>query len=546
MDLLTPRTPSITSLRDIPVSIFQHLRCSICFDILQKPVTTSCGHTFCKKCLDRHITFNDIVCPLCKQHLKLKPNVNIAFEDILDAFHQAQKPSKDEFTGQPGDIPCDICPDSRKYKAVKSCLMCLLSYCNKHLKRHDNKLRSKGHKLVKPLNELDQWACMSHGRPLELYSISEEKLICSLCVQEGIHVVSVEEEKGRRQVTLGTVISEKKHQMQQGEEKVKELDNAAKSCLALIEQETKEIQKVFNAIKKAVQKAEDKALKPLEDRKKQVEQQAEELKRDLQKTMTTLNNTISELQTLIDEEDPVFFLQSYPSVTMADNYNDWTSVFLDTELSFGTVRSMEVTMMANIKDEFEKLSRIETARIKKFGVDVTLDPETANAQLLVSEDMREVCCSSVEKKDAPDCPERFDLFGSILGKNWLTEGRAFWVVEVGNKRGWDIGVAREEADRKGPLSLKPSQGYWVIVHYNGDNYAALEDPPTLLSLSNEPRKIGVFVDYSEKLVSFYDMEAETHIYSFIDCAFGEVIRPYFSPHLNQDKPLVICPVNPSE
>lgn len=43
---------------------------------------------------------------------------------------------------------------------------------------------------------------------------------------------------------------------------------------------------------------------------------------------------------------------------MADNYNDWTSVFLDTELSFGTVRSMEVTMMANIKDEFEKLSRI--------------------------------------------------------------------------------------------------------------------------------------------------------------------------------------------
>lgn len=43
---------------------------------------------------------------------------------------------------------------------------------------------------------------------------------------------------------------------------------------------------------------------------------------------------------------------------MVDNGNDWTSVFLDTDLSFGTIRSMEVTMMANIKDEFEKLSRI--------------------------------------------------------------------------------------------------------------------------------------------------------------------------------------------
>lgn len=204
MGPFTPRTPSLTSLRDTPVSILQHLKCSICIDVLQEPVTTTCGHTFCKKCLDRHMTINDLVCPLCQQHLKLKPKVNIVFRDILNNFHEAQKPSKDEFTGQSGEVPCDICPDSRKYKAVKSCLMCLLSYCNKHLKRHHNKLRSKGHKLVAPLNELDQWACMAHGRPLELYSVIEEKLICSLCVQEGINVVSVEQEKGRRQVNIKT------------------------------------------------------------------------------------------------------------------------------------------------------------------------------------------------------------------------------------------------------------------------------------------------------------------------------------------------------
>lgn len=183
--------------------------------------------------------------------------------------------------------------------------------------------------------------------------------------------------------------------------------------------------------------------------------------------------------------------------------------------------------------------------ISDLSVDVTLDPDTANAQLLISDDLREVR-SSVEKNDVPDCPERFDMFGSVLGQIWLTEGKAFWVVDVGNKRGWDIGVAREEANRKGALSIKPSQGYWVIVHYNGDNYAALEDPPTLLSLSNKPYKVGVFVDYNEKLVSFYDMEAENHIYSFTDCAFGEAIRPYFSPHLNQNEPLVICPISPSE
>ncbi|KAF4071475.1 hypothetical protein AMELA_G00273700 [Ameiurus melas] len=545
MNPFRPFTPSYSTLRDTPVSILQHFKCSICFDILEEPVTTTCGHTFCKKCLDRHMAINDIVCPLCKQHLRLKPQVNIAFRDILKDFYEAQSPSPDEFTGQSGEVPCDVCPDSRKFKAVKSCLMCLLSYCNQHLKRHHNKLRSKGHKLVEPLNELDQRACMVHGRPLELYSLSEGKLICCLCVQGGTNVVSVEEERDRRQAELGTVISEMKQLIQQREEKVKELDNSAANCLALIDQETKEIKKVFNAMKKEIQKAENEALIPLEERRREVEQEAEELKRDLQRKITTLRNTISDLQKVRDEEDPVFFLQSYPSVKMEDNDNDWTSIFLDTDLSFGTIRSMEVTMMANIKDEFEKLSRIETARIMKYEVDVTLDPDTANAQLLISDDMRQVH-SSVEKMDVSDCPERFDMFGSVLGQNPLVEGRAFWVVEVGNKRGWDIGVARDEANRKGALSLKPSQGYWAIVHYNDDNYAALEDPPTLLSLSNKPCKVGVFVDHSEKLVSFYDMEEETHIYSFTDCKFGAVLKPYFSPHLNENDPLIICPINSSE
>ncbi|KAK3507734.1 hypothetical protein QTP70_034839 [Hemibagrus guttatus] len=317
-----------------------------------------------------------------------------------------------------------------------------------------------------------------------------------------------------------------------------------KSLQNLIDQETKEIKNVFSAIKKAIQKAEDEALRPLEERRKQVEQEAMDLKGDLSGKIKTMSKTISDLQTLRNEEDPVFFLQGYSSTTVVDDNSDWTSVSLNCDLSFGTIRNTEVTMMANIKDEFEKLSRIEVARVKKFGVDVTLDPDTANAHLVISEDMRQVQ-NSEEKRDVSDSPERFDLFGSILGQNRITD-RAFWVVEVGNKKGWDIGVAREEANKNGEIALKPSQGYWVIVHYNGDNYAALEETPITLSLSNAPCKVGVFVDYNEKLVSFYDMEAETHIYSFTDCNFGSVIRPYFSPHIKEKDPLVICPVNPNE
>ncbi|XP_046699182.1 E3 ubiquitin-protein ligase TRIM21-like [Silurus meridionalis] len=415
----------------------------------------------------------------------------------------------------------------------------LVVLMQKHLKRHENKLLFREHKLVAPQNELEQWACIVHGRPLELYLVNKEKLICSLCVEKWTNVVSVEEERDRKQTELGSVLSEMKQKIQQRVEKLKELDNSKANCLALIAQETNEIQNVFSAIKKEVQKAEDEALKPLKDRRRQVEQEAKKLESDLQRNITKLSNTISDLETLRHHEDPVFFLQNYPSVKMEDY--DWISVPLDTALSFGTIRNLEATMMANIKNVFEKLSKIELARVKKFGVNVTLDPDTGHAQLLISDDMRQVRWS-VEKKDAPDCDERFDVFGSILGQNQLTKGRAFWEVEVGDNQGWDIGVSNEEANRKGALSLKPSEGYWAIVHYNDDSYTALEDTPTQLFLSNKPSKVGVFFDYSEKLVSFYDMDAETHIYSFTDCAFEAVIKPYFSPHLKENETLVICPI----
>lgn len=66
---------------------------------------------------------------------------------------------------------------------------------------------------------------------------------------------------------------------------------------------------IFNAIKRAVQKAENEALLPLENRRRQVEQEITRLERDLKKNIDTLSNTISDMETVRNEEDPIFFLQ---------------------------------------------------------------------------------------------------------------------------------------------------------------------------------------------------------------------------------------------
>lgn len=176
-----------------------------------------------------------------------------------------------------------------------------------------------------------------------------------------------------------------------------------------------------------------------------------------------------------------------------------------------------------------------------------LDAATAHRSLLLSDDMKEVRDGG-EDAQVEDTPQRFDLFASILALNSLSSGMAYWEVEVSNKTGWDLGVARADVQRRGGLSLDPHHGFWVTVHYDHDKYAALTVPAVPLHLKEKPKKVGVFVDYEEGLVSFYDVAAQTHIYSFTECAFGEEIFPYFSPHTKKDEtntaPLVISAVKP--
>ncbi|XP_038588612.1 uncharacterized protein LOC119913282 isoform X2 [Micropterus salmoides] len=211
------------------------------------------------------------------------------------------------------------------------------------------------------------------------------------------------------------------------------------------------------------------------------------------------------------------------------------------DLSF-SIRTFRATssMMEQIRQKLEELASIELKWISKFAVDVKLDPTTAN-RCLVAADGKKVS-SGGEKQEAPDAPGRS---GSVLGLNRLTSGKSYWEAVVSKNTRWDLGVAKRDANRKEKLLLNPGNGYWVIAHYEDEKYAALTAPPVRLSLKEKPAKVGVFVDYEEGLVSFYDVTAQSHIYSFTDCSFTGEIYPYFSLHLvdgERADPLILSTV----
>ncbi|CAG5929260.1 unnamed protein product [Menidia menidia] len=529
-------------------SLQKHLSCSVCMETFKDPVTTACGHTFCRKCLDLHIEHASSSCPLCKTHLNKAPSVNIVLRDIIQLNNKPRRRPPNEFTGGPGEVRCDVCTEPN-LKAEKSCLVCLASYCSTHIQNHYSAERLKGHKLVEPVGDMDARACLIHGRPLELFSRNQQKCVCVQCIDRQEEVVSAEEECQAKKAQLDDIKKDFQQKIRERRAKMDEINTALRSCKDQLDSEWWDIDNVFQAVLAIVEAAQKAILKPVEEKRRSLETEAEGHSEKLKAEIKKLEILMSEIDDFSALEDHMLFLQRFPSVAVHSDLMDWTGVKLDTSLSFGTMIKTTTMAMEKIQQELHKLSAIELRRVPKFTVDVKLDPATAHKRLVVSDDGKEVKDGG-EEQELEDSPARFDLFGSVLGLCGLASGKSYWEVEVGHKTGWDLGVVRGSSSRRGKLKVNPDHGFWALVHYEEENYAAMTEPPLRLSPRAKPKKVGVFVDYEEGLVSFYDVTARSHIYSFHKCSFTNELYPYFSPHVKQgeknSEPLVISAEKQSE
>ncbi|XP_076145662.1 E3 ubiquitin-protein ligase TRIM21-like [Alosa pseudoharengus] len=184
-------------------------------------------------------------------------------------------------------------------------------------------------------------------------------------------------------------------------------------------------------------------------------------------------------------------------------------------------------------------------RIKSHAVDVTLDPDTAHAHLILSADGKQVRCGDTPQ-NVPDNSERFSRYVNVLGKQGFSAGRFYYEVQVKGKTAWTLGVAKDSISRDREDTLSTKNGYWTIWLRNG-TYKALAEFSVPLSLKEKPQRVGVFVDYEAGLVSFYDADCWYHLYSYANVKFTEKLYPFFSPYTNDggknSSPLIISSVS---
>ncbi|XP_062240114.1 E3 ubiquitin-protein ligase TRIM47-like [Platichthys flesus] len=169
--------------------------CCICLDESTRPASLPCGHAFCLACVGEYWRISgSCQCPLCKACFPTRPQL------------QTHPPTQSQVGAAPlkaGEVPCDLCPGRRP--AVKSCLVCLASYCDAHLELHYQSEALGGHLLIGVVKNLEDPVCRVHGKPLDRFCRSDRTCVCAMCSQtehRGHHILPVHREAAKQRVQL--------------------------------------------------------------------------------------------------------------------------------------------------------------------------------------------------------------------------------------------------------------------------------------------------------------------------------------------------------
>ncbi|XP_066536569.1 tripartite motif-containing protein 16-like isoform X2 [Hoplias malabaricus] len=409
--------------------------CSICLYVFTDPISTPCGHNYCKTCLTRYWdTSNYYQCPLCKETFIKRPElkINTTLREVVGHFKKSRVDNP--------EILCDVCTDG-KLKALKSCLDCGVTFCMKHLEPHSvGKL--KKHKLIEPVENLEDYTCQKHDRPLELYCRDDKTSVCLFCTEtdhKTHNTVPIEKETSERKLQLTDTQTEVQHMIQQKLKKIENLKHSVELRKRNTEKEIADSAEVFTALMCSIERSQAELLEVMKEKQKAAERQAEGFIKELEQEITRLKKRDTELETVLQQKDHIQFLQNYQTLCAAPHTKNWTGINVDLDLSADTVKDILSKLQKTLNEELsktisEKLRKIvssELKRIQQYAVDVVLDPDTAHPHLILSEDGKQVAYGDDgdEKQTLSENPKRFTYYAMILGQEGFSSGKFFYEVQ---------------------------------------------------------------------------------------------------------------------
>ncbi|XP_024143512.1 tripartite motif-containing protein 16-like [Oryzias melastigma] len=525
----------------------ERFSCSICLDLLQDPVTIPCGHSYCMKCIQGFWNEEKKIhsCPQCRKTFIPTPVLmkNTMLADLVDQLKKTglQAAPADHCYAGPEDVSCDFC-SGRKLKAIKSCLFCLASYCEKHLQPHLDEAPLMKHKLVEPSKNLQENICSIHDEVMKMFCRTDQKCICYLCSvdeHKDHDTVSAAAERTERQRDLEESQQQIQQRIQDREKEVKLLQQEVEAINHSADQTVEDSEKIFTQMINLIQKRSCDVTQQIRSQQLTEVSRVKDLQEELEQEITELKRRDAELKQLSLTEDHSQFLLNYPSLPPLSESTHSSSINVRPLRYFEEVTAA----VSELRDKLQDILREERTNISptvtrlkilppepkpksrayflKYSYQITLDPNTAHRRLLLSEENRKVTIMEQPQSDLCNT-KRFIRWFQVLSRESLT-GRCYWEVE---RRGTFVYVAMAYEN----ISRSGDEGGFGL---NDKSWALSCSPNSFSFLHNNTQtsisapgssRVGVYLDHSAGVLSFYSVSERMTLLQRVQTTFTQPLH----------------------
>jgi tripartite motif-containing protein 39 len=274
---------------------------------------------------------------------------------------------RDLSPAKPGEVACDLCT-GRKLKALKSCLECLTSYCEIHLQPHQRVTGLKRHKLIDPVENLEDRLCKKHGRLLELFCRTDQTCVCQFCHEtdhKTHHIVPLEEECGERKAQLGKTEAHVQQMIQERLQKVRKIKHLVQFRKRDTEREIADSMQIFSNLVRSIERSQAELIEVVEEKQKVAEMRDEGFIKELEQEMNELLRRSTELKQLSHTEDHLQLLQSSLSLSPPTNTKGWSEISVHSALCAGIMKRTLSQLEETVIKEMEKLCDAELMRMQR-------------------------------------------------------------------------------------------------------------------------------------------------------------------------------------
>ncbi|KAJ7303353.1 hypothetical protein JRQ81_012297 [Phrynocephalus forsythii] len=513
---------SDTSIR----GLCEEATCCICQEYFKDPVITECGHNFCRDCLAQcweGSEEEEVSCPQCRENVRR--NLIIPNRQLANVVELTKK---------------------------------------LHLQEENSAEGKRG-------------ACEKHQEPLKLFCKKDEAPICVVCKWS-------EEHQDHQVVHLEEAAQDYKHLIWRLELLQEETTNVlidkaeteteSQELLKQVKAGMEKTKEQFGELQPFLMKQEKLLLAQLEEVEKEIARKTEEHLARLSAELSSLEGLIQVIEQKL-QLPPVELLQDIRTILQSlekekppksvafppelkrkfRDVCDRNSVFAETMKQFRGKMEECSGSQAVIPSQTQTLVPLlesregDPAPLRLLGnraqskgeglANVTLDPDTANKQLILSEDCKRVS-NRGKDQNVPSNSKRFRTCPFLLGREGFTAGRHHWNVSVGSEGNWVVGVARKSVWRKGSVDLSIKEGIWAVEKQNHIYIASNIPPHYFVPPCKKLERIRVSLNYEGGQVAFHDDDTKSHLYTFAGVSFaGETVLPFFG--VWQKSSLIISP-----